>query len=55
MQTPMKLKQISLSIIMALGVTACADMQQVRVVEDDTVTVPIMESVIIPLTAELVE
>ena len=55
MQTSMKLKQISLSIMMALGMTACADMQQVRAIKGDAVTAPIMESVIIPLTAEQVD
>lgn len=55
MQTAMKLKQLSLSIIMALGITACADMQQVRAVKEDAIVAPIMESVIIPLNSAQVD
>lgn len=50
MHTPMKLKQISLSIVIALSVTGCADMELVQAVTEEEVMAPIMESVILPLT-----
>lgn len=55
MQNSMKLKHVSLSILIALGMTACADMSPLKSVKKEVTLKPVMESVIMPFTGETVD
>ena len=54
MNTPIKLKQVSLCVMMALGVSACADIARVQPQSTEQVSVPVMQSLIMPLNTDQV-